>query len=165
MNTEKNAQDSAVVESASSHFSRPVLKQVAELNRKLVFNLNTDTPANITFRDSAFTEDETQRIYFLASNYQTRENTLKYVDIRSDSVYDQLNGEQLMSDYTALFGDDKSSTLTKEEQLLRERQRCSHSGITAYFLDHASNRLLFSDRSELFYFDDRSTSDQNVSLF
>ena len=45
--------------------------------------------------------------------------------------------------------------LTKEEQLLRERQRCAFSGITQYSLDAPTGRLVFSERSELFCFDDR----------
>ena len=44
--------------------------------------------------------------------------------------------------------------LTKEEQLLRERKRCSLSGITSYFVDCHSGRLVFSERSDLFYFND-----------
>jgi hypothetical protein len=144
------------------HHSRPVLKQVTELNRKLAFNLNTDTPVNITFRES--NETGRQRIYFLANNWQTRESTLKFVDIEANTACELLNGQQLMSDYSAMFGDEKTATLTKEEQLLRERQRCSNTGITAYCLDHNSERVLFSDRSELFYFDDRAVQDVHVTV-
>ena len=44
--------------------------------------------------------------------------------------------------------------MTKEEQLLRERKRCSFNGITSFYLDSPTGRLVFSERSDIFYFDD-----------
>jgi hypothetical protein len=142
-----------------------VLKQIVELNRKLMSNLNTDTPTNFTFRDDPV-NDNSQRVYFLANNYITRENTLKFIDIKrvghDRRGEESLNGQQLLSDYSAMLTTGEKTALTKEEQLLRERQRCSNTGVTSYFLDPSSRRLLFSDRSELFYYDDDLTSAKNV---
>ena len=150
--------DTTIVRKPPRH-TRPELKQIVEINRKLVSNLTADTPTSFAFRDN---DTDGQRVYYLASNYVTRENTLKFIDIKRDTVYEKvLNGEHLLDDYSALFGDAEKTTFTKEEQLLRERQRCSNTGVTSYFLDQPSKRLLFSDRSELFYYDDQA-SPQNV---
>lgn len=141
--------------SSRRHYSWPQLKQIVEFNRKLMFNLNSDAPTSINFRATPVSPG-VQRIYFLANNEQTRDNTLKFVDIKANTVYDQLKGQQLMFNEAAAYSGE--AKLTKEEQLLRERQRCSFSGITSYYLDANSSRIVFSDRSELFYFDDLTVS-------
>ena len=159
MNNENDYDNEHIVTSnVSTRQTWLQLKQIVELNRKLMFNLNSDVPTSITFRENP--ENLTvNRIYFLANNSRTRENTLKYIDIEPNKVYEQMTGQQLiLNDYNAGMSTEKVQ-LTKEEQLLRERQRCAFSGITSYSLDSNSQRILFSDHSELFYYDDNKSSD------
>jgi hypothetical protein len=148
------------------------LKQIVEFNRKILYSLNADVPANITFRE--YLNHETNhfenRVYFLA-NGQNRDNTLKFIDLKSNTTLNNntnnvLTGQQLITN-TYIFPDQKanSTQLTKEEQLLRERQRCSFNGITSYFLDQESGRILFSEKSELFYFDEKISESVNLFLF
>lgn len=143
----------------------PQLKSVVEFSRKLMFNLNGDSPANIFFR-KYFNHERNQfehRVYFLAGT-QKREITIKFVDIRPMMSESKLVGASIFQN--SLLQTDLSLTsqpstttttkqqLTKEEQLLRERKRCSFNGITSFNLDVNSGRLVFTERSDLFYFDD-----------
>lgn len=130
------------------------LKSVVECGRMLVASLNQDTPSSINFREHMNPETgrNEYRVYFLAGNAK-REITIKYVTVQPGTVYpDKLVGNALFSNSNYLQGP-SDKQLTKEEQLLRERKRCSFSGITQYSLNNAG-RFLFSERSELFCFDD-----------
>jgi hypothetical protein len=126
------------------------LKTIVEFSRKLIFSLNSDAPSAIKFRQTGLHE---YRVYFLASNHK-REVTIKHITVKHDQAHSLLVGQAIFDSghLDASPGDKK---LTKEEQLLRERQRCAFSGITQYSLDASTGRLVFSERSELFCFDDR----------
>lgn len=137
----------------------PQIKSVVEFSRKLIQSLNCDIPSNINFREylNKQTGQLENRVYFLASN-QKREITIKYLNLKQTSDETQseerkLVGVPIFNNLTQMVSVEKQQ-LTKEEQLLRERKRCSFNGITSYSLDQNSNRLVFSERSELFYFDD-----------
>lgn len=128
------------------------LKGIVEFSRKLVYSLNNDVPSNINFRQL---DKDNYRIYFLAGT-QKREITIKHVDVKLGAQYDKLTASTIFANTSngPNFPIEKQQ-LTKEEQLLRERKRCSLSGITSYYADCQSGRLVFSERSELFYFDDQ----------
>jgi hypothetical protein len=82
---------------------------------------------------------------------------------------EKLVGEVLLEDSypSSLLDGSSQRQLTKEEQLLRERKRCSFNGITSFCLDQNRRRLVFSENSDLFYFDDsgagNSSTEQNIS--
>jgi hypothetical protein len=129
------------------------LKSIVECSRKFVASLNNDVPSSINFREhlNPDTGRAEYRVYFLAGN-QKREITIKYVTVQPGTVYqNKLVGSSLFSSNYLQGPNDKQ--LTKEEQLLRERKRCSFTGITQYSLNK-SGRFLFTERSELFCFDD-----------
>jgi hypothetical protein len=128
-----------------------------------LYNINGDIPSNINFREviNEQTGQLENRIYFLAGGPK-REVTIKYINIGAND-----NQEKVAS--TPLFQNNSTNVkekqqLTKEEQLLRERKRCSFNGISSYFLDNNSNRLVFSERSELFYYDDEQI-ESNVNFY
>ena len=128
------------------------LKSVVEFSRKLVYSLNSDVPSNVNFRQLSNNE---YRLYFLAGT-QKRDITIKYNDVKIGNQYEKLTASTIFSNSANngfTFHAEKQQ-LTKEEQLLRERKRCSLSGITSYFVDCHSGRLVFSERSDLFYFND-----------
>lgn len=138
------------------------IKTIVDFSRKLIFALNGDVPSNISFRESINKEtgQAENRIYFLGGT-QKRDITIKYIDIKPNVQYDKINGVPIFNNGMS-FSNDKQQ-LTKEEQLLRERKRCAFNGITSYSLDDKSARLVFTERSDLFYFDDQ-TNEQNVNF-
>lgn len=145
------------------------IKSVVEFSRKLIQSLNGDVPSNINFREylNRQTGQLENRVYFLASN-QKREITIKYLNLKQISQEAQsderkLVGVPIFSNLIQVANVEKQQ-LTKEEQLLRERKRCSFNGITSYCLDQNSNRLVFSERSELFYFDDINDEYNSLSV-
>ena len=136
------------------------IKIVVEFSRKLIQSLSGEVPSSINFREylNKKTGQLENRVYFLASN-QKREITIKSIDLTSNSVSvsdeNKITGMPIFSSPVTNLSAEKQQ-LTKEEQLLRERKRCSFNGITSYSLDQKSARMVFSERSELFYFDDAS---------
>ena len=149
----------------------PQIKSVVEFSRKLIQSLNGDVPSNIHFREclNKQTGQYENRVYFLASN-QKREITIKYINLKQLSLEathsdeKKIVGVPIFSNLTSFTNVEKQQ-LTKEEQLLRERKRCSFNGITSYSLDQNSNRLVFSERSELFYFDDANEEYNALDVF
>jgi hypothetical protein len=135
------------------------LKNIVEKSRKITQTLNCNVPVNIKFRDftNAYGLNEC-RIYYLG-NTARGEATIKYVDVLHNQKVDVLEENSLFNNNTQFdYPDKNTQQLTKEEQLLRERKRCSFNGITSYAMDEASSgRLIFSERSSLFYFDDPIT--------
>jgi hypothetical protein len=127
------------------------LKSVVEFSRKLMSNLNVDVPTNIYFRDhyNKQTDKEENRIYFLAGS-QKRDITIKYIHLNSNSQFEKLTGYPVFN--ANLNVTNEKTQLTREEQLLRERKRCSFNGITSFYIENG--RLVFSERSDIFYFDD-----------
>lgn len=129
------------------------LKTIVECSRKFIASLSNDVPTSINFRQyvNPWTKKIEYRIYFLAGN-QKREITIKSVTVQPGETYeDKLVGRTIFSSNYLQGPNDKK--LTKEEQLLRERKRCSFSGITQYSLN-TSGRFVFSERSDLYLFDD-----------
>lgn len=137
------------------------IRTIVEFGKKYLYYLNGDSTANICFREY-FNQESSQyetRIYFLGSS-QNREINIKYINIQANQQYDKLTGLPIFSNYQ-FFANDRP--LTKEEQLLKERMRCSFNGITSFVLDPTSGRLVFSERSELFYFDDEIPNTVNLN--
>lgn len=134
--------------------SRKDVKNVVEFSRKLMYSLNGDSPSNISFAESA-----SERVYFLGGT-RKGDITIKYVDLKDIQAGEKLVGQKLFDDAMSLASQLDSGTtrqLTREEQLLRERKRCSFNGITSFCLDSSHRRLVFSENSELFYFDDNGS--------
>ena len=128
------------------------LKHLTEYYRKTASTLSNNMPTNIAFcqRVDELGQKE-YRIYYLAAGVSRGESTVKYTDIKPNQKIDILNEQLLFNWFTSLTND--KVKLTKEEQLLRERQRCSFNGISSFVLDEQSGRLVFSERSELFFYD------------
>jgi hypothetical protein len=127
------------------------LRKLTEYYRKISSTLNSDLPSNISFYPIIDEYGQKEyRLYYL-SGTSRRETTIKYINIKSNQKVDILN-ENLLFNWMSYSTNEKVK-LTKEEQLLRERQRCSFNGITSYVLDENTGRLVFSERSELFYHD------------
>jgi hypothetical protein len=139
------------------------LKTLVEFSRKLLVNINGDIPSNISFREvlNEQTGQLENRIYFLAGGPK-REVTIKYINIGPNDNQERITSIPLFQNNIVNMVKEKQQ-LTKEEQLLRERKRCSFNGISSYFLDNNSNRLVFSERSELFFYDDEQIQ-PNVNL-
>lgn len=136
------------------------LKSIVEFGRKFLGYLNGDIVSNVQFREyyNPETGQDEIRVYFL-SGFQNRNLTIKYIDISGELNAETLNGIPLFPLFHQnflSFQNDKK--LTKEEQLLRERQRISFSGITSFSIDEKSGRIIFGEHSELFYFDDEIPS-------
>lgn len=141
------------------------LKVIVQYSRKLISSINNDVPTSIKFREyqNPHSQETEYRVYFLANN-QKREVTIKYVTVKLNSNYDnKLVGTTIFQSDNIQSPNDKK--LTKEEQLLRERRRCAFSGITQYALDSDSGRFVFSERSELFCFDDKISQLVNELLY
>jgi hypothetical protein len=155
-------------------------KTIVDFSRKMQYVLVNDIPSNISFR-KMLNDKNKERIYFLASSHKN-EATIKQVTIDSTQPIITNSTTPVISGINIFINSDnnqkeglsqppppaspasppKSTTngkkqkLTKEEQLLRERKRCSLNGITAYYLDAKTDRILFSESSELFGFDDNT---------
>jgi hypothetical protein len=127
------------------------LKTLTEYYRSISSSLNNDVPINITFYPliDEFGQ-KGYRVYYLAGTSR-RETTLKYINVKSNQKIDVLNENLLFNSLTS--SNNEKAKLTKEEQLLRERQRCSFNGITSYVLDEHTGRLVFSEQSKLFFYD------------
>jgi hypothetical protein len=80
----------------------------------------------------------------------SRENTIFYYDILKNGVS---GWSKLLSAGLPLKG-----VLSREEQLLRERKRMSHSGITNYNVDLSSGNFLFPVAGSLYRFQDLAVS-------
>jgi hypothetical protein len=130
------------------------LKSVVEKSRKIAYALNSDVPLQIKFRDyiNEYGVKET-RLYFLSGTAR-RETTLKYVNVKENEAVGILEENLLFNNDPNIKGVQQQQQLTKEEQLLRERKRCSFNGITSYVLDESNGRLVFSQSSGLYYYDD-----------
>ena len=141
---------------AHARKSRKDLKAVVEFSRKLMYSLNGDSPSNVSFRDN--------RIYFLGST-RKRDTTIKFIDIVADdagatspsTAVDKIIGQPLFEQTFFVSPTNEIRQLTKEEQLLRERKRLSFNGITSFCMDPTLGRLVFSENSDLFYFDDNNS--------
>lgn len=131
------------------------LKSIVDFGRKFLGYLNGEIASNVQFREyfNPETGQNEIRVYFL-SGYQNRNLTIKYIDISSDLSTEKLTGVPLLTSFS--FQSEKQ--LTKEEQLLRERQRCSFSGITSFSMDEKSGRIVFGEHSDIFFFDDEIPS-------
>jgi hypothetical protein len=131
------------------------LKSVVEFSRKLMSNLNVDVPSNIYFRNyfNKQTGRDENRIYFLAGT-QKRDITIKYIHLNSNTQFEKITGYPIFNS-NINFSNEKTQ-LTKEEQLLRERKRCPFNGISSFYMENC--RLVFSERSEIYYFDDNITT-------
>jgi hypothetical protein len=128
------------------------LRKLTEYYRKISSTLNSDVPSNISFYPIIDEYGQKEyRLYYL-SGTSRRETTIKYINIKSNQKVDILN-ENLLFNHWMSYSTNEKVKLTKEEQLLRERQRCSFNGITSYVLDENTGRLVYSERSELFYHD------------
>lgn len=145
--------------------SRKDIKTVVEFTRKLMYSLNGDSPSNITFGE---TDD---RVYFLG-NTRKGDATIKYIDMSTAKLGEKLIGQALFDENSQQQSENGSSSsssatrqLTKEEQLLRERKRCSFNGITSFCLEPSANRLVFSENSDLFYFDDKHNLSNEQPIF
>lgn len=146
--------------------SRKDIKTVVEFTRKLMYSLNGDSPSNITFGE---TDD---RVYFLG-NTRKGDTTIKYIDMSTAKLGEKLIGQALFDENSQQQSAEKGSSssssttrqLTKEEQLLRERKRCSFNGITSFCLEPSANRLVFSENSDLFYFDDKHNLSNEQPIF
>lgn len=129
--------------------SRKDISKVVEFTRKLMYALNGDSPSNISFGEI------NDRVYFLGGT-RKGDITIKYVDMNSSTPGgEKLVGKTLLDETTQQPQSDATRQLTKEEQLLRERKRCSFNGITSFCLEPNASRLVFSENSDLFYFDDK----------
>ena len=130
------------------------LKNIVECSRKFIFELCTDVPTSFSFRQvtDPATGDTECRIYFLAGSTSKRDITLKYVSVQSDLLYEKLVGSTI---FFSGYSNQEDKVLTKEEQLLRERKRCSFAGISSYSMSPAG-RFVFSESSKLYYFDDQT---------
>lgn len=134
------------------------LKTIVEFSRKLIYSLNGDSPSNVTFHEYVNEQNEAHtRVYFLGGN-RKNDITIKYVDLDGQCT-DKLSGRMLFDDFTNQTV--VKHQLTKEEQLLRERKRCSFNGITSFCMDHG--RCVFSENSALYYCDDRITQPTEIS--
>ncbi|CAF0842964.1 unnamed protein product [Brachionus calyciflorus] len=129
------------------------LKSIVEFGRKFLGYFSGDTVSNVIFREyfNHETGRNENRVYFLGNSHN-RDVTIKYIVLNDNSTQEKLTGLPLFLTNSYNFGNEKQ--LTKEEQLLRERQRCSFNGITSFSLDEKSGRIVFSEHSEIFYFDD-----------
>lgn len=127
------------------------LRSVVDYARRLSFGLNTDIPSNITFRQNGPNE---QRIYYLADDLSKRQRTIKYITINPYQL--ETNGitSSLLINTSSITTTSNDNKLTKEEQLLRERQRQTSTGITSYQLDDTIGRFIYRERSDLYYYDD-----------
>lgn len=138
------------------------LRKLTEFYRKISSTLNSDVPSNISFYPIIDEYGQKEyRLYYL-SGTSRRETTIKYINIKSNQKVDILN-ENLLFNWMS-FSTNEKVKLTKEEQLLRERQRCSFNGITSYVLDENTGRLVFSERSELFYHDSNQKTDAPLEV-
>ena len=130
------------------------LKTVVEFSRKLTFSIRNDVPSSVNFRKYIHpeTNETLYRVYFLGAT-KKGDITIKYIDLKPNFIQEKIMGTPIFT--MPMFSpSNNKQQLTKEEQLLRERMRCSFSGITSYSVDSYSGRLVFSERSELFYLDD-----------
>lgn len=125
------------------------LKSIVECSRRMPYAISVDVPSQITFR-KIFNEygQMENRIYFLAGSARS-DPTIKYINVIPCQQIEMVNAQPL---FTEINLSGEKSELTKEEQLLRERKRCSFNGITSYHMN--DGRFVFSLNSELYFMDD-----------
>ena len=154
------------------------LRTLVETGRKLVSNLSGDVASNIMFRRCEARAQH--RIYFLGNDTsRTRDITIKRIVLpikrstqpsaaaaASSTPCRKLNGKAILVGRRRTTRPSPAANftqLTKEEQLLLERKRVSFSGITSYCMNEPLGRLAFTERSELFYFDDDDDEDHDYN--
>lgn len=110
------------------------------------------TPKNFTFRCVETENGIKTRLYFLAvpPGAPTRDNTLMYIDLREEYT----DGDATATVWNYLFRLSRTNVspefLSKEEQLLRERQRIGSFGMTSYEADVEKGLFVFPACGTLF---------------
>ncbi|XP_074661290.1 dipeptidyl peptidase 9-like [Tubulanus polymorphus] len=127
--------------------------KLASKSQYQISNSLKQVPYQFTFRMS-YAETST-RLYLLGVADNSRETTLMYVDI-PPTTPDSSEPLRLSPWIPLLDAFHAKLELSKEEQLLRERKRMSHFGITSYDLDLDSGQFVFPASASLYTFTDCS---------
>ncbi|CAH1788869.1 unnamed protein product [Owenia fusiformis] len=136
-------------------------REAVRATKKQQVNMVNKVPHTFTYRTIETPLGPRTRLYFLGvPPGQRRENTLLYVDVpcgvTAIDLSKPLEWKNLLETFSAtpLLGQ-----YTKEEQLLRERKRLGHFGITSYNVDTTSGRFVFPACNSLYTFVDSVGSD------
>lgn len=125
------------------------LRQAVRNTRKVLTSLASRVPSLFTFRSFQSDQGPVTRIYFLGLTGGSRENTLLYVDIpMKENGSDLLIWKNVLDSFQATLS---QGELSKEEQLMRERQRLGTLGITSYDLDNETGLCVFPACNSLFF--------------
>lgn len=125
-----------------SNSSEPTKEYVSQLSQAVVTTrIRGGIPNNFTFNPN------TGKLLFLSSNFTSNLYYVNLADITSNkSGETETLNPQLVIRSEALASDHK---FTKEEQLLRERQRMTETGITSYFPTNDGEKLLIPSGNQL----------------
>lgn len=91
------------------------------------------------------------RLYFLATASKSPSSSLQYLDITQDGTSGDLSNLPSV-EYQSLFGSQQlphQQQLSKEEQMLRERLRLVEQGVTSFFIEPTSTRILVPQSGQL----------------
>lgn len=115
---------------ATSEYSKDYVSQLS--HSVVTTRIRGGTPTNFTFNSN------TGKLLFLASNPTSN---LQYVDVHNNDK-ETTNVELLHPQMLIRESISTDHKLSKEEQLLRERQRLTETGITNYFPTSNGDKIM-----------------------
>jgi dipeptidyl-peptidase 9 len=141
------------------------IRQTIKAARKAQSTIASKVPHSFTFRPILSEYGHYPRLYFLGIPEGSRENTLLYTDLMYAyaGAYDSLMPNLTWHPILDSMATQHSKTLSKEEQLLRERKRMSHFGITSYDIHPDSGHFVFPMSGGLYDFYDMDVAVATVS--
>ncbi|XP_064645496.1 dipeptidyl peptidase 9-like [Lineus longissimus] len=132
------------------------IRQTIKAARKAQSTIASKVPHSFTFRPILTEYGLYPRLYFLGIPDGCRENTLLYSDLMyaHTGAYDPLTPNLTWHPILDSMATQHTKMLSKEEQLLRERKRMSHFGITSYDVHSDSGHFVFPMSGGLYDFHD-----------
>lgn len=121
----------------NTEYSKDYVTQLAQA--VVTTRIRGGIPNNFTFSPS------TGKLLFLSSNFTSNLHYVNLADINNSTDVETLS-PQLVIRSEALGSEHKFS---KEEQLLRERQRLTETGITSYFPTNDGEKILIPSGNQL----------------
>nr|XP_057928548.1 dipeptidyl peptidase 9-like isoform X1 [Doryrhamphus excisus] len=140
------------------------LRKIIHGSRKNMSSLVSKAPHDFCFvqkKDEA--SPHSHRIYFLGMPYPRRENSLLYADIprkiRKEALL-ILSWKHILDHFKT---SPRNKTISREEELLRERKRLGVSGITSYDYHPSRGLFLFQANNSLYWCFDGLKNEADVS--
>ncbi|XP_061884105.1 dipeptidyl peptidase 9-like [Entelurus aequoreus] len=139
------------------------LRKIIQGSRRSLALLFSKAPHYFHFVQKDESSPHSHRLYFLGVPFPRRENSLLYSDIprkvRKEALL-ILAWKQLLDNFQTSH---RKKTLSREEEMLRERKRLGVSGITSYDYHPSKGLFLFQANNSLYWCSD-NINDSKVPM-